>query len=741
MASSPSTLQILGVEKHGIPIHIQEGMSVSVTNTGIISKAVRTPPTSLSEAEDEETFSNHSDASSDQQQQQMHANSSNNTMHMEEGPAFRQVLTRLPQEAPTQIESYSNGSSSQLTLPAPTQPAESETKHHALRQSENSQSSDSSTVPSTDDSHSNSLPILDFQDPQVTQEALQERLTERTEPQAEEIRRLYQHHLRQQERYPSFNSASNVTDMHTTRHNLILVSGPAGTGKSRLVKQALAQLVEQDGGYFLEGRYDSLQRPVPYYGLVTALSSFISVVKERGQCMEMKQRILGSCEVSKVCDNQAVLAGMIPALGGILGGGSACCPIEKARRSEIRQSTNEDPIQRFIFAFTKFIQAIARPQHPIVLVLQNLQYADPCTLDLVVNIARTPGLVLVGTCDPTQVSTDSYLAGKLRELEDAAQQPLENVVLPSLATVPELYEIIQASLMFSPDSEKDVDTCQRLTRLAHQQTEGNMFQVVEFIRWMQESDYLVFQRMQHQARGEWMVSRPEEMDVLVPLVQPRAFLQDKVQQLSSESKELVKVCACLGTSIDPEILEYVLDYPVEKLLKDLAKRGFLRGTRGMEGTSTLYQFVHDGIQEAAYQLIDEPQLFHLEIGRRLWRKLSATQLDDKLFVVLSHIYMGHRLVRRENERFAIANLCLHAGKKAARSSTFRTAAVYLKMGIKLLDQEKCWIDPKQYDLTLALYCAAAEMTMCQGRYEETYELLEPVFQHARTLEDKLQAYT
>jgi len=708
----------------------------------------------------------------------------------EEGPRFRQVITQTPSQAPNmmpmshndmmipndagtaiQLRMHHHPSMQRMETEQSTVVSRSDTKQVKFAAPEDSMRTPPSSPSQATARRAMSMPSMpDFTNPKVAKCHVKACLNHRTQRQKESLLELYHEQQHQHNRLlskqgssSSMNACSNNSGariMPSDRpRTFVVLSGPSGTGKSRLVQETLQEQVEvRDGGYFLQGKYDSLRRPVPYQAFVTAFSSFTAQVQQRGpeHVATMRQAILrelgqeGDC--ASVGDNKFVLASMIPALQSILGG-CAGDTVEQAA-ARYQKSSNENPIQRFIFAFRMFMRAIANPQHPVVLVLQNLHNADPCSLDILTGIATMscpPGLVLIGTVDDSMVRSKSYLASKLREMEDSGMTYVASLAMPPLfQEISEIEDVLQQALQIQVhENQRNAETLSRLARLVLRQTNGNSFQIVEFLHWLQDSDFLTYYpNSDCNSMGNWDLSSQEDMEVTFSLDQPGDFLMDKIIHLSHESKQVIKVCSCLGSTIDPEILEYVLDYAgVEKVLDDFVKRGLLtvRHNNSTFGSAAQYKYMfeHDGIQQAAYKSIPEAEreLFHLEIGRRLWRKLSTTQLDDKLFVVLSQMYVGRRLITREKERFAIASLCLHAGKKAAKSSTFRLAALYLQMGIGLLDTKTSWFRSDEYDLTLALYCAAAEMELCCARFEAAKQLLENVFRNARSFEDKLQAYT
>ena len=495
--------------------------------------------------------------------------------------------------------------------------------------------------------------------------------------------------------------------------SFVLVSGPSGSGKTQLAQSLKATVTEQ-GGYFLTGKYDQLKRREPYVAYVSAFTEFTNAVLARGE--EAREEMRSAIQTA-VGEEAAILLGMIPSLEKILG--RKDYSTSKARADEA--------IQRFVFVFRRFLRAVSSPRHPVVLLLDDLQWADYCSLDVLKSIvtdASYKGLVVIGTCDLT-VSPDSFLSEKLREMETNEEVDIVHIQIHDLSEVA-VGDLLIRVLETDPH-QRDYRS---FAGLVTQQTKGNLLYVSRLLKWLQQSDLLTYD----DDDDEWGWDVEEIRDAIDPC-DVAGFLGDILeQQIGLETREVLKVAACLGFHVEEELIEYVLGRPVASDLNEALVKGALVVDEARGG----YAFSHDGVQEAAYRMIpeDERELFHVEVGRRLWRELDNDNLDRYIFVLLSQFKIGKRLVQREKERYAIATLCLHAGTKAARSSTFRTAAVYLIFGIYLVG-ERGWRD--EYDLTLSLYNAGAEMDMCSGNFKRMDELIEGVLLHAKTALDKVQA--
>ena len=498
--------------------------------------------------------------------------------------------------------------------------------------------------------------------------------------------------------------------------SLLLITGPRGSGKSRLVTQTLKRRVYDQGGYFITGKFDVLQRPEPYRAFSMAFAEFTKQVVVRGPQAVAEVRETIEKTVNDVC----VLTSVISDLAQIV-----CEPSATLTRPK-----SSEAIQIFIGAFRMFMRAISSLQRPVVLLLDDLHFADRCSLDLLTHAVRdlkdNPGLFIVGTCDDSDqsiMSKDSYLAIKLREMDKICATPIVHIPLRNLDPG-EVNHLLGNSLHLA-----SLELSEDLGAIVNSQTKGNIFYMIEFIRWMQDSGLLTFDETENSWKWD-----TEEIRMTINVCNVGEFLVDKLELLPMELRDVLKVAACFGHQIEKELIEMVLGFPVEKLLAHAADHGIL----GFDRTNGRYVFEHDSMQSAAYNLIpaSDKELFHVEVGRRLWRGLSKDKLDQHIFLVLSQIKIGKRLITREKERHAIANLCLHAGTKAAKSSSFRTASIYLNLAIDFLD-ERSWHD--DYDLTLASYNAAAEMELCTANYEAMEELTLSVLKHARTPLDKIQA--
>jgi predicted ATPase len=556
----------------------------------------------------------------------------------------------------------------------------------------------------------------------------------------------------------------------------LLVTGPTGSGKTKLIQYALQEKTRKQGGYFIRGKFDVLQHPDPYRTYSTAFTDFTYQVVQRGPDVvrAMRDAIRTACG-GETC----VLVQMIPALSAIL------CYHDDDRANGITATqgdvptsnsfgkpshpNSDDIIQRFVFVFQMFLRAISCIEQPIVLILDDLQWSDPCSIDLmcsiVTDLGNTPGLLVVGTYDndyntnvsdvamgktvvttPTTTWSNRYLVQKLNEMERNNELVVQTVLIQNL-DYPAVKRLLVAAL--TPRSLLELQVDDVLCNIVMDQTNGNLFLLFEFLKWLHDTGLIMAPDPQQGIGTLWTWSTNDIQSAVMCHSKDsennssRYYVLDILGRIPREMIDVLEVCACLGCShMEDTLIEYVLDYPVSAMLLEAVEMGILHTLDYDVGgpEEKMYAFEHDSIQMAAYNLIPEAnrELFHLEIGRRLWRRLSSTVLDQYIFVVLSQMIVGQRLITRSSERYSVASLCLHAGRKAAKSSTFRVALIYLKFGIELLG-DSGWRD--EYDLSLTLNNAAAEMEMCAANFEGMELVIESIICHARCSDDKIQART
>ena len=590
---------------------------------------------------------------------------------------------------------------------------------------------------------------------------------------------------------------------------VLVVTGPTGCGKTTLLQEALPSSLapphpDHHDPFVIRGAFQVLSHPDPYRAYIMAMTDFSCQVRTRSCHQDNNNNnnessMIGSMRqaVKDACgDEIQVLLQMIPSLSVIVNATGSTNnsstnstdtssedfngPTDTSNGDNVQneivpvpssapQKSHAplrplDDTQRFIFVFQKFLRAICSVAPTVVLVLDDMHYADECSIDVLCRILSDsiPGFLVALTYNGTDWLSDnaqqvptSYFVQEIRNLDQSHNSDGSiHIQTISIGNFDEeqlqnfLTGLLQQSSLF------DLQVDQNFSALVMEHTLGNLYHIIDFLHWLEYHQLLTTNGPSNGASSRYIYWTWNIDDIyrvvnqLLPQTNgkdnskvPQLFYSCiKLEKVPIDVMEILKVAACLGNSrINVTMIEYVVGYPISTLVLDAVEMGILvQLYDGIEGPQ--YAFVHENVQMLVYHRIPEEdlELFHLEIGRRLWRQFHDEELDRNIFVVLSHLRIGRRLIGRSSERYKVAALCLHAGRKAAKSSSFRVSLIDLRLGIELLG-DRGWRD--EYNLTLMLYNATAELEVCNANYERMEYLVTEILQHSRCADDTIPART
>jgi predicted ATPase/signal transduction histidine kinase len=472
---------------------------------------------------------------------------------------------------------------------------------------------------------------------------------------------------------------------------LCLVSGRAGVGKSALVHEVLAAAAHC-GARILRAKFDELRGQVPYAPIVEAARDLL-----RG--LQREPSAVGAC--------RARIRGAVgPSLGGLL----ALLPelAELLGEAAPEQGAEADP--RFCFAFSLLLHAVAAPEAPLVIFLDDLQWADAASLHLLTAILGPDArhLWVVGAYRSEDVTPDHPLARVIAAVRGAAV-PLTEVALAPLG-LPDLAALCAAALRCP------LARALPLAAVVQRKTAGNPLFAIGFLRHLHRAGLLVLDA--ESGAWDWDERRVEEAGVTDNVV---ALLVATIQRLPEETQGALRIAACLPGRVDLDLLAAVSGTRVDETARALwsaLHEGLLvpdaasdRGCRppGGPGSGAVYRFVHDRVQEAAYSMLpaDTQRRVHLAAG---WRLLEGGE-DDRLFDAAEQIHRGADLLEGEAERLRAAEVDLRAARRATAASAFAQALSYASRGLALLPPAAC---RSHHALWFALSRDAAESAYLTG---------------------------
>jgi PAS domain S-box-containing protein len=478
------------------------------------------------------------------------------------------------------------------------------------------------------------------------------------------------------------------------RPELVLVTGYSGIGKSAVVNELHKALVPARG-LFVSGKFDQYKRDIPYATLAQAFQGLI-------------RPLLGKSD--------AELAGWRDALGEALGpNGRLLIDVVPELKLLIGEQppVQELPPQqaqgRLQLVFRRFLGVFARPEHPLALFLDDLQWLDAATLEVLADLLTQPDvqqLLLIGAYRDNEVDFAHPLMRKLGAIRQAGAF-VQEINLAPLGEE-DLGRLIADTLSCLPP------VAAPLARLVHEKTGGNPFFAIQFISALAEERLL---RFDHDTmRWRWELDRLHAKGYTDNVVD---LMVGKLTRLPVETQAALQQLACLGNIAEITMLSIVLGKSDDDVRSDLWNAVRLELIEQLEGS---YKFIHDRFQEAAYSLIPERLRAeaHLRVGRLLVAHTPAERREEAIFEIVNQLNRGAALITSRDESEQLAELNLLAGQRAKASAAYAAALTYLTAGAALLPQDS-W--DRRHDLAFALELQRGECEFLTGALAEAEQRL------------------
>jgi PAS domain S-box-containing protein len=478
------------------------------------------------------------------------------------------------------------------------------------------------------------------------------------------------------------------------RPELVMVSGYSGIGKSAVVNELLKALAPRRG-LFASGKFDRYKRDIPYATLAHAFQNLIRPLlgksdAELASWRDALREALGP--------DGRLMIDVVPELKLLIG--------EQPPVLELPAQQAQSRLQQM---FRRFLGVFARPEHPLALFLDDLQWLDTATLDVLADLLTEAGaqwLLVIGAYRDNEVDSAHPLMRKLNTIRKAGAI-VRDIGLAPLAQ-DDLGRLIAATLGCT------LRHAAPLARLVHLKTGGNPFFAIQFISALAEEGLLRFDH--DAARWRWELNRIHAKGYTANVVD---LMVGKLTRLPLATRAALQQLACLGNVAEITMLSIVLGKSEADVRSDLWDAVRLELVEQLEGS---YKFTHDRVQEAAYSLIPEQLRAqeHLRIGRLLATHTPADKREEAIFEIVNQLNRGAALITSRHEREQLAKLNLLAGQRAKVTTAYASALTYLTAGEALLP-ENSW--EHHHELTFALALRRAECEFLTGALAEAGERL------------------
>ncbi len=526
---------------------------------------------------------------------------------------------------------------------------------------------------------------------------------------------------------------------------LLAVAGYSGIGKSALVHEVHKPIAAHQA-LFLSGKFDQFQQNTPYATIKSALQSWLNICLRwpENQLQAEKHRLQ-----SALGEHGRVLTDFLPALTTLLG---EQVPLPQLGATETQA--------RFHLAFQHFLQVVTAHQ-PWVLFIDDLQWADQGTLNLLPELLAEPGarFLLIVAYRDNEVETGHPALQMIQRATSLGEEKVHTLTLSALP-------VEQISQLLVDTLHRNHDDVSPLATLVSHKAGGNPFFTIEFLKTLYSRRLINFDL---EARHwVWDMAAIEAESITDNVVD---LMLEKMQMLPQETQSLLQLASCVGSRFDLELLSVVADFDMPTTARSLwpaLKEGLLvqeggdwflgmmgghhdqlapaeEGT-GHYSTACVPQckFLHDRMLQAAYEsLTDTVRVHtHLAIGRLLLRHYSGDAGSAPLFDILGQLNHGIDHIRAPDELNRLMQLNTRAAEEARNASVWQAANRFAAAGIHALKvlaaQSDTDIWQENYPLCYQLHLLQAECSYLMGQLATSEALYATLTAHTRHATDKAE---
>jgi len=489
---------------------------------------------------------------------------------------------------------------------------------------------------------------------------------------------------------------------------VMLMTGDPGIGKSRIVEE-LYLPVQNKNGFFVSIELDRLKQEIPYAPLI---QGFREIIRQILTMDESEILLWKDALHEKLGEDCRYIAALIPEIVSITG----LQPADTEQSSLTQEN-------KFYMVVNRFISVFAGASHPLVIFLDNLQWADDASLDFLESLLKTSQLkycLMIGAyreSDLPQSRPQHFFTDILKSTDI-----LWDFINITPLDQESLNQMVSDTLLLSPDATREFSI------LVRKKTGGNPFFVFQFIKNLYEKGHISYD-------GTWQFNLPAtaQADITENLAD---FIALHLQGLSNNVLEILQTAACIGVKFDPDLIVRATDKSHAEITEIIAQaidEGLLVSTD--EGI----KFAHDRVRDAAYMLLTKNKRneYHQQIGAALLRQKNKKQIDQNIFEIVYHLNQTADQSSDLQERIDMAGYNLSAAITARAAGAYLAARRYLSHAVSLMP-ENSW--NKNYALTLALFNEICEIDYLTGDHDNVDKSYSTILNHAKTPLDKIRAY-
>lgn len=424
--------------------------------------------------------------------------------------------------------------------------------------------------------------------------------------------------------------------------------------------------------------------------------------------------------------NGGIVTEIIPAIKAIIG--------EQPAPPELGPGETQN---RFKLLFVNFLQALATKENPLVIFLDDLQWADPSSLhllNLLLTSPETKYILIIGAYRDNEIDQAHILMLALEEL-NKAKVKIKTFHLDGLSEQ-SVFQLLSDTLRLP------VDEIQALGKLCYQKTHGNPFFLNQLLLTLYHENLIVLDMQQ----GKWTYDIPqikakEVSDNVVEL------MTSKLYQLNKNTLIILQLAACIGNHFDLNTLACTYEKTPVETLADLRAAlneqlvipenqayKYAYDIHSLEEISLrdiTYHFLHDHVQHAAYLSLpsEKREAIHHRIGEIMLANTPKETLHEHILTIVNQLNAGKKLITAPDRIMQLVELNVMAGQRAKETAAFRAAVDFFQVARDLLFGDY-W--KEHYELTMKISQLLADCLYISARFDEAEEIIKEMLGFAKT---------
>ena len=539
----------------------------------------------------------------------------------------------------------------------------------------------------------------------------------------------------------SFNRvASNkgkIEDQSPSKIEVTLVSGYSGIGKTSIVNEVHKAIVEAQG-FFIKGKFEQFKRNIPYAALIQAFQALIrQLLTEKEEQITFWQDIL----LKAIAPNAQIIIDVIPEVELIIG-----------EQPAVAKLGSLEAENRFNRVFQQFISVFCQPDRPLVIFLDDLQWADAASLkllQLLITDGNSKHLFIIGAYRDNEVSSTHPLTLTLEKIK-TTETAVNHIKVQPLS-----YTHVQQLIEETIGINVDLDRLKLLAELIFNKTQGNPFFISQLLKTLCTEKLINYQV----STNIWQWNIEEIQAIGITDFNIVELIARNIGKLPTKTREILKLAACIGDFFSLELLTTVNQKSTLSTSRELwiaLQEGLILPQSEsykiplvfaetespklkLQDIKVQYKFLHDRVQQAAYSLIpdSERKATHLKIGKLLLEQTNLQEQQKNIFVLVNQLNFGIDLLRSTSEKEELCRLNLIAGQKAKSATAYEASINYLHLASQLLAPDS-W--QNQYELTFNVYLELAEAEYLNSNLKEAADLCDLALLHIQNNLDRVRFY-